>query len=546
MLNNKKTYYLLVFCCIALLCIAGWKWAAGLQGHLDVLLADEAEYLRNGLNLFEKIAKNWGPTYNLWYKFLSVFNSDPVTLYYFNYKIGAIGVGLLLFVFLIRYNIHLVVAFLIAFCYLFSDVNMNAWPRISNFVLILYLLYFIFIRNITSTVTRVILFSVVTFLAAFARPELLIVAEISGIIAVLLAARDYKNITSKIPLLILLFATAFILFYVYGKPADTYSNINRMYIAFCQHYAIAYRMRTHSNLNAIIEWIDFTKPIFGDCKTVPEILTKHFSQCIPHFLFTLKMYVVSFALFVLNFVTPLYLFPGMKKKEILIGLLVLFIIVALFNKKVRTSFFSKIKEHKTILILTFAFSIPSIGICVVIFPRQHYIMMQVIWVALLLGFLLSAVAENLKINSILVLPLAALLFLLSPKATKFNTIQSVPEMKNLCTQKFIQFMNTQEWKGQHTIFSNILNVHLLFNEPGKFEQFNTEYMLKQMPLSVTFKDILENKKINIILMNEQLKEETRLKKDTTWLNLTAHPEIYHFKKVTFANECESYLLIKEE
>jgi hypothetical protein len=85
----------------------------------------------------------------------------------------------------------------------------------------------------------------------------------------------------------------------------------------------------------------------------------------------------------------------------------------------------------------------------------------------------------------------------------------------------------------------------MFNEPEKFEQFNTEYMLKQLPLSVTFKDILEEKKIDIIVMNEQLMEETRLKKDTTWLNLTAHPEVYHFKKVNFANDCESYLLIKE-
>ncbi len=546
MLNNKRTYYLLIISCIVALIVSGLKWAAGLQGHLDILLADEAEYLRNGLNLFEKIAKNWGPTYNLWYKFLSVFTSDPIVLYYFNYKIGAIGAGILLFIFLLRYNIHIVVAFLIAFCYLFSDVNINAWPRISNFVLIMYLLYFIFVRNITSTVTKVILFSFVSFIAAFARPELLIVAEISGVIAVLLAVRDYKNITSKIPLLILLFATAFILFFVYGKPADTYSNINRMYIAFCQHYAIAYRMRTHSNLNAIIEWIDFTKPLFGDCKTVPEILMKHFTLCIPHFLFTLKMYVVSFALFVLNFVTPLYLFPSMKKKQVLIGLFVLFILIALFNKNTRSAFIAKIKEHKITLFLTFAFSIPSIGICVVIFPRQHYIMMQTIWVALLLGFLLSSVLENLKINRLFVLPIAVVLLFYSPKATIFNTIQAVPEMKNLCTQKFIRFMNAQEWKGKHTIFSNILNVHMMFNEPEKFEQFNTEYMLKQLPLSVTFKDILEEKKIDIIVMNEQLMEETRLKKDTTWLNLTAHPEVYHFKKVNFANDCESYLLIKEE
>ena len=545
MLNNKKTYYILILGSMLALVISDLKWATGLQGHLDILLADEAEYLRNGLNLFDKIAKNWGPTYNLWYKLLSFFETDPVALYYFNYKLGVIGVGILLFVFLIRYNIHLIAAFLIAFCYLFSDVNINAWPRISNFVLILYLVYFIFIRNITSTITKVILFSIVTFVAAFARPELLIVAEISGIIAILMAVRDYKNITSKIPLLLLLFATAFVLFFVYGKPADTYSNINRMYIAFCQHYAIAYRMRTHSNINAIIEWIDFTKPLFGDCKTVPEILMKHFTLCIPHFLFTLKMYIVSFALFILNFATPLYLFPGMKKKQVLIGVFILFLIIALFNKNIRNRFTEKIKTHKLVLFLSFAFSIPSMGICVVIFPRQHYIMMQAIWVALLLGFLLSSVLENYKINRLFVLPLAVVLVFLSPKATKFNTIQSVPEIKNLCTQKFIQFMNTQEWNGKHTIFSNILNVHLMFNEPEKFEQFNTEYMLKQLPATVTFKEILADKKIDIIVMNQQLMEETRLMKDTTWLNLTAHPEHYQFKKVKFANECESYLLIKE-
>ena len=270
MQENKRIYYLLVFCCCLVLCIAGWKWSVGLQGHLDLLLADEAEYLRNGLNLFGKIAKNWGPTYNLWYKFLSVFNANPVALYYLNYKIGTIGVGLLLFIFLVRYNIHLVIAFFIAFCYLFSDVNINAWPRISNFVLILYLLYFIFVRNIASNNIKLILFSITSFIAAFARPELLIVAEVSGVVAVFLSMRDYKNIHTKIPLLLLLFAIAFILFFVYGKPADTYSNINRTYIAFCQHYAFAYRMRTHSNMNAIIEWIDFTKPLFGDCKTVPE------------------------------------------------------------------------------------------------------------------------------------------------------------------------------------------------------------------------------------------------------------------------------------
>ena len=124
--DNTKKYYTLVATCLFVLILAGLKWAAGLQNHVDILLADEAEYLRNGLNLFDKVAKNWGPTYNLWYKLLSFITSDPISLYYLNYKIGAIGAAALLFLFLIRYRIHIAIAFLIAFCFLFSDVNISS------------------------------------------------------------------------------------------------------------------------------------------------------------------------------------------------------------------------------------------------------------------------------------------------------------------------------------------------------------------------------------------------------------------------------------
>lgn len=541
---NKK-YYTLIATCLLVLILAGLKWAVGLQSHVDILLADEAEYLRNGLNLFDKVAKNWGPTYNIWYKFLSFFTTDPVSLYYLNYKVGAIGVAAFLFLFLIRYHIHIAVAFLISFCFLFSDINMNAWPRITNFVLIVYLLLFIALKNVQSLSAKIIWFTIVSFIAAFARPELLIVAEASTAVALFFVIKDYKNIGRKIPLLLLLLLTAAVLFFVYGKPADSYSGIDRMYIAFCQHYAIAYRMRTHSNLNAVIEWIDFTRPLFGDCTTVPQILTKHFSLCIPHFIFTIKGYIFYFFTYLLNLVTPIYLITGSKKKLILLVAFILFIIAVLWNKNIRTSFLNKIKKHNTMLLLSFAFSIPSIGICVVIFPRQHYIMMQTIWMALLLGFLFTAILEELKVAAISVLPLALLLFFLSPKATAFTAIQGIPDITNLCTQKFIRFMNGQQWQGKHVIFSNILNIHLMFNESEKFEQFNTEYMLKQMPLDVKFKDIMETKKIDIIFMNDQLMEETRLKKDTTWLNLVAHPEVYHFKKVPYNNDCQSYLLIKK-
>lgn len=542
----KKSEYISVFFCTVILIICGIKWSVGLENHLDILLGDEAEYMRNGLDLFDKVAKNWGPTYNLWYKFLSVFNHHPIELYYINYKIGAIVIGVLLFILLVRYNVLIIVAFVIAFCYLFSDVNINAWPRVSNFVVILLLLYFIVIKNISSFTVKLLLFSCVTFIGAFARPELFIIAEISSTISILLCLYYYKAIKTNLPFLLLLLVIAFSLFYVYGKPADSYLGIDRMYIAFSQHYAVAYNMRTQSNNpRAVVEWIDFTRPLFGDCKTVPEILSKHFSLVIPHVLFATKTYLLSFLLHILSFIFPLYLIKGTKKKLVLVASMIVFIGFTLNNKKIRTSFFEKIKTNNATLLLSFIVSIPSIGICMIIFPRQHYIMMQTIWIALLFGFLFTTILENINTPKYLVFPIALILLLISPRATQYNTIQSQPDIKNLCTQQFIRYMNTQEWKKEHTIFSNILNVHFLFDHPENYKQFNTEYMLQRMPVNVRFADILKEQKIDIIFMNDAMHQESRLKNDTTWINLTTHPEQYQFKKVIFAKNCQSYLLIKE-
>ena len=70
---------------------------------MDILFGDEAEYMRNGLDLFKIIRNDWGPAYNIWYKFLSFFKSDTIQLYYLNYALGSVLIGLLFFVFLYQH-----------------------------------------------------------------------------------------------------------------------------------------------------------------------------------------------------------------------------------------------------------------------------------------------------------------------------------------------------------------------------------------------------------------------------------------------------------
>ena len=42
---------------VIVLLLIGIKWSIGLSQHMDILFGDEAEYMRNGLDLF-KILRN--------------------------------------------------------------------------------------------------------------------------------------------------------------------------------------------------------------------------------------------------------------------------------------------------------------------------------------------------------------------------------------------------------------------------------------------------------------------------------------------------------
>ena len=144
---------------ILLLLLAGLKWARHLSQYMDVTFGDEAQYLRYGLDLFQTIKKDWGPSYNLWYKFLSFFQSNPVSLFYLNYQVTAIVLAVLLFVFLMRYNISFFISIWLSFCFLLSPTVIDTWPRVSHFAVIVLLMFLIAVRNIELKSRKMILMS---------------------------------------------------------------------------------------------------------------------------------------------------------------------------------------------------------------------------------------------------------------------------------------------------------------------------------------------------------------------------------------------------
>lgn len=56
-----------------LLLICGIRLLRNFNQLVDISFDDEVKYMRYGLDMFAQIKNDWGPTYNMWYKLLSVF-----------------------------------------------------------------------------------------------------------------------------------------------------------------------------------------------------------------------------------------------------------------------------------------------------------------------------------------------------------------------------------------------------------------------------------------------------------------------------------------
>ena len=56
---------------------------------------------------------------------------------------------------------------------------------------------------------------------------------------------------------------------------------------------------------------------------------------------------------------------------------------------------------------------------------------------------------------------------------------------------------------------------------------------------------LQNNQVDYILVTDFLKQDIRLKKDTTWQQFIREPEQYGFRKEILFKDCTTYLLFKD-
>ena len=107
-LNSKKYLIRSLYFIIGIffICVLGFILTKDIKLWVDIGIGDEAKYLSDGVNLLSKrLDPAWAPLYSIWYFFLSLFQNDPINLYYLNFKLITILPSVTLYLFLLKMKV---------------------------------------------------------------------------------------------------------------------------------------------------------------------------------------------------------------------------------------------------------------------------------------------------------------------------------------------------------------------------------------------------------------------------------------------------------
>jgi hypothetical protein len=533
-IDNWQTFFGII-----LLSACGIKLYYGIQNSMDVQFADEAAYIRFGLDLFETMNRNWGPMYALWYKCLSFITTDTIQLYYLNFMITSVLVGVLLYFFLLRISVKPTFALFISFCVLVSDLNISVWPRISHFCIVLCLIALIIISFLRNNIYKCLVFMVMCLINAYARPEFYLSFVIMVIVTLICIYYNKSVLTRKdIYIFSGIVILIGILHFIFRFPSNDFFGYNRGVAAFYQHYAWNYKMRTNGTFDAWLYWEDLAKKQFGDCNSMWCVIKTQPGIFISNTLFNVRTYLLQL-LKVCSYVFPVGIFHGKKMQLLLTLLTIVTFITLLLRKKSRVYFLQKIYSYKFYLLILFCFITPTLLSCMVVFPRDHYLYLQMLFVLLILISAFGFIFEYLSLKPVFFIAFGILLFLATPNVQSYSFMKFSTDTHAMCNKKLIQHLKKKYANTPHTLFTNMPFVRGLL--PTTFKEINTIFDKKK---SKPFTHYIDSAKIDIVIITPSTLRDPHLTSDSSWVNFMDNPANYNFKKEVFC-DCDLYLLVKE-
>lgn len=527
---------------VLLLILAGSRIYYNIYDYMDIVYGDEVIYMKTGLNITQDFNRDWGPLYCIWYKFISFFFHDTITLYYFNFVFVAILASLLIYAAFLAMDIHPLVAFYFALCFISSKAVVPMWPRISLFAISILMAGIIVVSRIRELYLRLLIFCLTLLLASYARPELYLSFILSVLIFITyyFAERIYQKKYSLYHL-ILFVLTSVLLHIIFRFPSNFYNGYPRNLAAFYQHYMVNMFYLNKATEYDWIYWKDAHKAIFTNSNSIFDIILHYPHEFFTHVGLNLKNYILE--IFGKN-ICVIFPFLLGKNKLFLSGSLLVFAgsVSLLFNKHIRREFKVILQNHAFFLVMLAIWGIPTIISSIVIFPREHYIMLNYFLFIIPLCLLLTLIANRLKaLRSLKYMAgLAMILIPLLSSAKNYKFFLTDQKKNNMCSRKALEHIKNKHL-NEHVQYTFFADIHCFVGFlPNNIKEINTIF---DKTKDVPFTAILEYHKPDFILVNNCINYSPSLINDAAWQDFIKNPYAYGYR-YEFIKDCPYYYLVR--
>jgi hypothetical protein len=524
-LQNKTVQAIVA---VILLAIIGILMTIGLEQAMDIFFLDETAYLVRGTNMFEKIPKRWGPLYCTWYKGLSLIEGNLIQLFYLNFKLMAILPAMVLFLALRKYSETVIFSFFIAACFLISGYNLTVDPKVSFFCVTIICFALWMSAYTQKPFFKWLVFLSGTLLMSFARPEFymaFLLILVGGLGYFALKKENYKK-QNLIPFALFV-AAALVLHLGLGNPLMVkLGGHNRSLIAFGEHFAYNYAQWNQSELYAWLAWEEIVKKEFGEVASVSDVIQSNFALFWKHVATNIGHFFKSFFGLVLSMFIPV------KIKGILVYIFGILLSVYFLYYLIKEWKKAPIELWYLLLL-----AIPTLISCVLVYPRNHYLVLLVPVLALLFVSAFSFLKDDDRIAMPMILIIGAFFIFLGPRADDFKYFEIRKEEGVLNNRRAIDMLDQIKLEDSVSVLSN----------EGDFSAFLKQDLSwisaidkKREP----FNTFLMNTQPDVIYVTETMNKNPYYFEDEHWQSFTKEYASFGYELVNLAPHMKEYFLVK--
>ena len=525
---------------IGILCIAAWKLTCGLEYFMDIGLSDESIYLNSGINISKygipKYAA-YSPLYALWYYMLSLFQPDKIRLYYLNYKMLTGILPVLSYLLFRRYRFAVSEAGCLAGFILLSHANLFVWPKVGHLAVLLSLLFFLLATYTDSFSRATLILSVGALFSSYVRPEFFMSYLLFIGLYIIICAFKKQFIGEDVYWIVIVILLSTLCMFFLGFPMFS-GNGERSFFAFSQHFSINWTIWNDSDINPWTNCEKITLENFGTAQSIAEAFKNNPYILLKHFASNIKNIGKTFV----TLLSPRYnkIFLPNNRFFHLIETTILFSMLGLYLFAIKNrwlgKFRLKFRQYKNLFVHFGLYSIPSVLSAAIIFPREHYLLLQSIFLIVIISCILIKYPYTRNLKPKHVYLLGFLLILFTPTPENAHPYQLPGQyLYNLKTIHFLKSLKIEK------------RVNLLETAGGGYSIYvGKNYItVLETKKNTSFEIFMQEEDLNMIILSDALRKDTRFKDDQEWQFFLTRYESLGFIKIAIAGTPLEVLVKKE-